>query len=74
VIGKDSHTPVISNKNAMGIIIKNPLKNAIICAGSGFSVDAKYSFNPLTAICGNYIFRLLLNILTIILAENKKIK
>lgn len=43
VTGKESHTPVIFNikdrKNAIGIIIKNPLDNEMICAGKAFSVD-----------------------------------
>ena len=45
VIGKDSHTPVILNKNdrknAIGIITKNPLDREMICAGRAFSVDVK---------------------------------
>ena len=47
VTGKESHTPVIFNtkdrKNAIGIIIKNPLDKEMICAGRAFSVDAKYA-------------------------------
>lgn len=94
VIGKDSHTPVILKKydikNAIGIIIKNPLDSEIICAGKAFSVDVKYAdmiilkpangtavkyiFKPVTAICCNGIFRSLLNALTIGLAASKKIK
>lgn len=92
VIGKDSHTPVIFNrndrKNAIGIIIKKPLDSEMICAGRAFSIDAKYAdimmlnpangiavkynFIPVTAIRCNCIFCLLLNTLTIGLAENKK--
>ena len=94
VIGKDNHTPVISNKkdrkNAIGIIIKKPLDSEMICAGRAFSIDAKYAdimmlnpangiavkynFIPVTAIRCNCIFCLLLNTLTIGLAENKKNK
>lgn len=93
VIGKDSHMPVVFNnkdiKNAIGIIIKNPLDSEIICAGKAFSIDVKYAdriilkptkgiavkynFKPVTAICCNCILCSLLNILTIGLAENKKI-
>ena len=92
VTGKESHTPVIFNrkdrKNAIGIIIKNPLDNEIICAGRAFSVDvkyadiiilnptngiaAKYIFNPVAAISCNRIFCSLLNMLTIGLAVSKK--
>ena len=47
VIGKDNHTPIISNKkdrkNAIGIIIKKPLDSEMICAGRAFSIDAKYA-------------------------------
>ena len=94
VIGKDNHTPVISNKkdrkNAIGIIIKKPLDNEMVCAGSAFSIDVKYAdimmlnptngmavkynFNPVTAICCNCTFCSMLNTLTIGLAENKKNK
>lgn len=93
VIGKDSHTPVILNKNdrknAIGIITKNPLDSEMICAGRAFSVDVKYEhiiilyptkgmavkyiFNPAFAICCNDIFCSLLNMLTIGLANKKKI-
>lgn len=92
VTGKESHTPVIFNtkdrKNAIGIIIKKPLDNEIICAGKAFSVDAKYTdrtmlnptngiavkynLNPFAAISCNCIFCSLLNILTTGLAANKK--
>ena len=94
VIGKDSHTPVIFNKNdrknAIGIIIKNPLVSEMICAGRAFSVDVKYEdiiilyptngtavkyiFNPVSAIHCNGIFCSLLNMLTIGLVNKKKIK
>ena len=92
VTGKESHTPVIFNikdrKNAIGIIIKNPLDNEMICAGRAFSVDVKYAdimmlnptngiavkynFNPIVAISCNCIFCSLLNMLTIGLAVSKK--
>ena len=92
VTGKESHTPVIFNikdrKNAIGIIIINPLDNEIICAGRAFSVDvkyadimilnptngiaAKYIFNPVAAIPCNCIFCSLLNTLIIGLAVSKK--
>ena len=92
VTGKESHTPVIFNikdrKNAIGIIIKNPLDNEMICAGRAFSVDVKYAdimmlnptngiavkynFNPAVAISCNCIFCSLLNMLTIGLAASKK--
>lgn len=92
VTGKESHTPVIFNmkdkKNAIGITIKNPLDNEMICAGKPFSVDAKYAdrmmlnptngmavkynFNPATAISCNCIFCSLLNMLTIVLAVSEK--
>ena len=94
VIGKDSHTLVIFNrndrKNAIGIIIKRPLDSETICAGRAFSMDVKYedimilnptngiavkyNFNPVSAICCSCIFCSLLNMLTIGLADNKKIK
>lgn len=92
VTGKESHTPIIFNikdrKNAIGIIIKNPLDNEMICAGKAFSVDVKYedimmlnptngiavkyNFNPATAISCNCKFCSLLNVFTIGLAASKK--
>ena len=45
VSGKESHTPVISNKadirNAIGRMTANPLDREISCAGRGFSIAAK---------------------------------
>ncbi len=45
--GKASHTPVIPHKadrrNARGMINRNPRKIEMICAGSGFSIDVKYT-------------------------------
>lgn len=77
-------------KNAIGIITKKPLDSEMICAGRAFSIDVKYedtiilnptngiavkyNFNPLSAICCNCIFCSRLNMLTIGLADNKKIK
>ena len=46
VIGNAHQTPVIApihdNKNAVGIITKNPLNKEILWAGSGCSTDVKY--------------------------------
>ena len=71
VMGNDSHIPVIPAKQdrqtAAGRIRNNPLVREIACAGSAWSVAAKYiastilnpakgmavkyNFNPVTAIC-----------------------
>ena len=77
-------------KSAIGIITKRPLDSETICAGRAFSIDVKYedkmilnpangiavkyNFNPVSAICCSCIFCSLLNMLTIGLADNKKIK
>ena len=77
-------------KNTIGIITKKPLDSETICAGRAFSIDVKYedmiilnptngiavkyNFNPISAICCNCISCSRLNMLTIGLENNKKIK
>ncbi len=46
VTGKASHTPVMPNrkdKNAIGIMTKNPRKSEMTCAGWANSVEVKYT-------------------------------